>query len=1179
MNELDLLRSPLSGVNLIEASAGTGKTYAIAGLFLRLLLERKISVREILVMTFTVPATEELKTRIRRFIRQAEQALAGVAPEEPFIAALCAQQEDKPRARRRLRAALQGFDEAPIFTIHGFCRRVLLEFAFETGSTFTTELVRDQEPAVLNAARDFWRRHIYGESPLFIGYLIDKKYLPDSFAALVHSHGAKCYDRILPEFRAVDAGAAEKRFEAAFDAAQTMWPQCRDTVRKIFEEHPGFNRASYKVGGVPAWIAAMDEYLGSGRREVAWDETRDRFTTERIAKAMKRGFSPPPHLFFEACDRLKQCGAELAAVFDRRLTHLKRRALDESTRQLAVDHARSNTQSFDGLLNDLAAAVARPDSHRLLDGIRDTYHAALIDEFQDTDPVQYRILSALFGDGRMPFFMIGDPKQAIYSFRSADVFAYLAASRQATTSYTLTRNWRSESGLITAVNAIFTRATNPFIFEEIGFVPARPGDHADTAPLTIDGARDAPLRIWHMLPALGQTAPIQAQAIDATVAEIARLIELGNAGRARISDQPVGPSDIAVLVRSNAQASLVFDRLAALRIPCVLHSTQSLFDAEEVVEMERVLSAVAEPADSRLLSAALTTRMLGTTAAELERLQSNDAAWEAIVLNFREYNDLWSRRGFFSMFRLLLVRQGVKPRLCRLTNGERRLTNILHLAEVLHRQSIDERLTMPGLVQWLRSRRASPFKDDEEHQIRLESDAHAVKLVTIHKSKGLDYNIVFCPFTYGGSLSRDREITFHSDGKRVLDLNGAENPAHSAQSMRENLAENLRLFYVALTRARHRCYLVWGAFKGFESSSPAYLFHQPRDGDARDLIDRTVNRAALLDGDQMFDDLRQLAADSNGAMSIERYQGSPPPAPFPPSQSAAVAACRSFSGAIHRDWRVASFTALTSGATHEQPDYDQAALAPGPAAEAAEEAHGIFAFPRGARAGTFMHALFEHLDFARASQGASAGEVERFLREFGFGAEWLDTIQTMLTNVLSAPFIGTSRLADLDARNKLHEVEFYFPLKRIAPEHLSALFAGAGPEIREQSGRLTFSPARGFMKGFIDMVFVHDNRYFLVDWKSNHLGNRTEDYRRPAIDAAMRENFYFLQYSLYAVALDRYLCLRVPEYDYDRHFGGVYYLFLRGMDASRSPESGVFFDRPPRETIDRLAGALIDIRE
>jgi len=1178
MNELDLLRSPLLGVNLIEASAGTGKTYAIAGLFLRLLLEQKISVREILVMTFTVPATEELKTRIRRFIRQAEQALAGVAPEEPFIAELCAHQEDKARARRRLRAALQGFDEAPIFTIHGFCQRVLLEFAFETVSTFNTELVRDQEPTVLNAARDFWRRHIYGESPLFIGYLIDKKYLPDSFAKLVHSHGAKSYDRIIPDFRAVDSGPAEKRFEAAFDAAQSMWPQCRDAVRTIFEDFPGFNRASYKAAGVSAWIAGMDEFLNSGRREIASDDTIDRFTTGRIAKAMKRGFSPPPHLFFEACDRLKQCGAELAAVFDERLTHLKRRALDESARQLAVERARNNTQSFDGLLNDLAAAVSRPGSLRLLDGIRIRYRAALIDEFQDTDPVQYRILSALFGSGSMPFFMIGDPKQAIYSFRSADVFAYLAASRCATTSHTLTRNWRSESGLIAAVNTIFTRATNPFIFDEIGFVPARPGDHADDTPLTIDGARKAPLCLWHMQPAPGQKAPIQAQAIDATVAEIARLIELGSAGRACIGVLPVGPSDIAVLVRSNAQAGLIFSRLAALRIPCVLHSTQSLFDAGEVMEMERVLSAVAEPANSRLLSAALATEMLGTTASELDRLHNDGAAWEAVVLNFREYNDLWSRRGFFSMFRLLLVRQGVKPRLCGMANGERRLTNILHLAEVLHRQSIEERLTMPGLVQWLRSRRSSPFKDDEEHQIRLESDAHAVKIVTIHKSKGLDYNIVFCPFIHGGSLSRDQEIAFHSDGKRVLDLDGAENPAHSAENMRENLAENLRLFYVALTRARHRCYLAWGAFKGFESSAPAYLFHQPRDGNSRDLIDRAVNRAGSLDGDQVFDDLRQLAAASNGSMSIERYQG-PPPAPFPASQSSGIAACRSFSGAIHRDWRVASFTALTSGAPHEQPDYDQAALTPGQATEAAEEARGIFAFPRGARAGTFMHALFEHLDFSRASQGACTGEIEQHLRQSGFGAEWLDTIQTMLANVLTAALPGTSRLADLDARNKRHEVEFYFPLKRIAPEHLPSLFAGAGPEIREQSGRLTFSPARGFMKGFIDMIFVHDNRYFLVDWKSNHLGNRTEDYRRPAIDAAMRENFYFLQYSLYAAALDRYLRMRVPEYDYDRHFGGVYYLFLRGMDANRSPESGVFFDRPQRETIDRLADALIDIRE
>jgi exodeoxyribonuclease V beta subunit len=544
------------------------------------------------------------------------------------------------------------------------------------------------------------------------------------------------------------------------------------------------------------------------------------------------------------------------------------------------------------------------------------------------------------------------------------------------------------------------------------------------------------------------------------------------------------------------------------------------------------------------------------------------------------------------MFRHLLSELDVLPRLISFADGERRNTNLLHLAEVLHQASIDGKLGMSGLLNWLSEQRTADLRWVEEHQLRLESDANAVRLVTIHKSKGLEYPVVFCPFTWGGSRLRNstEPFVFHDeadDMRLTLDLGSANKAEHRAFAEKEQLAENLRLLYVALTRARNRCYLVWGRFNQGETSAPAYLFHH--QGAGENVVDATAERFIRLTDKDVFAELTSLLEKSNGTINLSALPERPGKDYLLPTSAVPRLRCRSFSGDIDRQWQISSFSALVSGKPFqaELGDRDPVSVEDHesiaePVIE--EEATGIFSFPKGTKAGTFMHDVFEHLDFYRVD----ISEVERLvagkLIEYGFEPGWLETICDMIQKVLSVPLLegrDDFTLSLIQNNQRLNELEFYFPLKSITPGRLRSLFAKyAGPDLPtrfpERIGQLEFAPVKGFMKGFIDMVFQFEDRFYMVDWKSNFLGNRVEDYERNRLTAIMEHHFYVLQYHIYSLALNEYLNSRLLSYDYEKHFGGVFYIFLRGVDPVRDRDYGVYRARPPRKLMKALRTNLID---
>ncbi|MBU2498820.1 MAG: exodeoxyribonuclease V subunit beta, partial [Proteobacteria bacterium] len=996
----------------------------------------------------------------------------------------------------------------------------------------------------------------------------------------------------------------EEAFVVRFNEVRQAWVSTKRDIAEILMTHEGIHRGKYRKEKIPDWIEEMDVFLATGGKHPFLFRGFEKFTRGYLAGAVKKGCDPPVHPFFDLCEELRESQTELERVYTRRLVALKARLLSEVREELVRRRRERNVQTFEDLLLQLHGALEGKGGEALTRAIRARFKAALIDEFQDTDPVQYAIFRKIFGAKEGLLFFIGDPKQAIYGFRGADIFAYLEASREVSSRYTLGENWRSEPALIGAINTLFSNAEHPFLYEEIGFEPSLPAAGKEPQCLRVEGGPALPFQVWYVdagkwaEPGKAITKRIARQLIPrAVAAEISRLLILGKQDKAFWGERPLSEGDIAVLVRKNAEALLMQKALADLRIPSVLYSTENLFDSHEAMEMERVLTAMVEPNNEGLLRAALATDMTGVKGEELDALMADEAAWERWLVKFKAHHALWQERGFIKMFRAYLSEEGVLTRLISFPDGERRNTNVLHLMEVLHRVAVEKRLNMPGLLKWLSDQRAPQSARLAEHQLRLESDENAVKLVTIHKSKGLEYPVVFCPFTWDGSRIKHSKDPFlyHDprDGMRLtLDLGSSEMDENRRFAEREQLAENLRLLYVALSRAKGRVYLVWGRFKDAETSAPAYLLYPPSAGQKGDditalLEERVLN---LKEGDirHGLEEITKKAGGSIGLYEIPAQSGEPH---IPFAEEKAALACRRFSGAIDRQWKISSFSALVSSHREGEAAADRDALAQPQDEEghetltAEEIPSGIFSFPRGTKTGTLLHDLFEHLDFAEKDALVVKRLIAEKLVEYGFEPAWEETIYELVTKVLSVsldPGSKDFRLLHIGKGERLNELGFYFPLKRMTPGRLYDLFARHRSDlpierIPERIGDLTFAPLRGFMKGFMDLVFRYEDRFYLVDWKSNFLGPRGEDYGPERLVTAMEEGFYTLQYHLYTVALNQYLKLRLPAYEYETHFGGVYYIFLRGVDPEKGSAFGIYRDRPSKALIDALCGELIGI--
>ncbi|MCP5418772.1 MAG: exodeoxyribonuclease V subunit beta [Chromatiaceae bacterium] len=1182
MEPLDLYKTPLNGVNLIEASAGTGKTFTITGLYLRLIVELGLGVEQILVVTYTKAATAELRERIRTKLVETRLALAQNSEEEPFTQALERAGIARQQAGTRLQHAILSFDRAGIFTIHGFCQRVLTDNAFSSGLPFEMELLTDESALIQQVVDDFWAQRIQQLSSGMVDFLLEQHYTPELLVQFLRGKLGKPYVELRGCPETVDPAELEQAYIEAFDAARALWLEENKIISRLLLESTGLNGNRYRKAFIPNWLTAMALYLTE--TPGPWFDAFEKFASNTLAKAVNKGGCAPQHPFFDSCQRLLEVRTALLENYRRSQVRLLQELIEFTDTQLTKCKSEQRLLSYDDLLLKLQSALTGVAGEMLAAAIRESYRAALIDEFQDTDPVQYAIFRRIYQSGDAPVFLVGDPKQAIYSFRGADIFAYLKAARDALSRYSLKYNWRSTPALLCGINKLFNQQHNSFIYSEIlysGVTAAASG----MAQLIDDVADGGALRIG-----LLEGNPTKEQALELSVhtaaAEVRRLIRQGAKGSLRIGNRPLVGGDIALLVRTHRQGERIKHALNLLGISSVRSAQADVFHSESAIQLERLLKAVLQPAREALVRAALTTELLGIDGNRLASMTETDL--EGLMSAFQAYHQRWREQGFMRMFRQLLSEQAVPVRLLQRENGERQLTDLLHLAELLHQHEVEGRPGMELLLSWFSQRRQAETMESEASQLRLESDDQLVQIVTIHKSKGLQYPIVFYPFGWESGATKigpGSAYLFHDPQRGYqpqLDLGSAAWKNDLWLAHNEALAESVRQLYVALTRAQYRCYLYWGGVSGAGCTPLAWLLHPPPEPREGDLLGALTNAFSRLQETEIRARIERLVADSEGAISLHRCTPLDDTAPLEaaPHELPSLRA-RVFHRQLHNNRRMTSFSALANRhASIELPDHDSGdhgeAAALGSFETASTEELDIFRFPRGARAGSALHAVFERLDFTTCTRMQLASLVEDQLAGHGIDAQWCQVVCAMVERVLDAPLDPAQEiyLRQVAVEHRLVELGFYFPIDRINGAGLSRLLLQhgfAGDEVLRQAlQRLDFSDIQGFMKGFIDLVFESGGRFYLLDYKSNWLGDRLSDYGRPQMAQAMTRERYYLQYLLYTLALHRYLRNRISGYSYDAHFGAVIYLFLRGVAADGGAGTGIYYDRPDVALIEAL---------
>ena len=1242
VDELDAYTCPLDGIRFVEASAGTGKTWNLCGLVLRLLLERGLTLQQILVVTYTNAAAAELRERIRQRLTATLAHLresagesagdgagesagdgagdgegAGDAPAgDPFVPRLIdtlrQRGHDDHTMAERLALALAGFDEASIFTIHAFCHRALADAPFTASMPLSVELLQDDSDLVQAAANDFWRRRVASDAiaPVLAGWLARQGDTPQRWARLLQRQQAKpTARRLWPA--AIDAAgdAAEPDVDAlcaAHHAARTLWRAERAAiVQAVLGGVPGALHAGvYKPETVAAAVAGWDELLQNDDALAALDLEPDKLAllgSQSLQVRTKAGKTTPVHAFFAAAQAVLDTRATFNDAAELARLRLLRDLLDEGGAAVRRSKQQRHVLAYDDLLSNLHERLAGGGSGAaaLRNALRTRFPAALIDEFQDTDPLQWAIFDALYGAGDRSLFLIGDPKQAIYGFRNADLHTYLQAGARAASTYTLLDNQRSSAALLDGLNRLF--GANPQAFMQPGLVYRPVGVGAKRRSVFVDrSAARAALHVWELPPDPLTGAPLPqaraaALALQAVAAEIARLLLAARRGEVTLDGRPLQAGDIAVLVRSHADGSAMRQALAALGVGCVELAQASVFHSGDAEDLDRLLAAVLEPTRSGLVKAALASVAMGWDATAIDTLGHDEAALLAVVLRLAAYRETWLQRGIGVMLRQWLADEQVAGRLLAQGDGERRLTNLLHLAELLH-QAAAEHGAPEALHRWLQEQRREE-RADEAAQLRLESDQNLVQIVTIHKSKGLEFPLVFCPTLWKGRAAAGGDglpgVEYHDDaGQAVLDFRSGfpdefDEKDAAARRRLAAAAESLRLIYVALTRAVHRCVLVQGTCgsgKGLSTTaSGRNLLHWLVAGaglSPQGWSGHKLGPAALAAA------WRELAVASAGTVVVEPMPlmpGTPLPAD---TDGAAVLAALPPPAQMPKAWWTGSYSGLVHRLGSDRPaaqaaDHDlrvTEAIEPAPARPAALGEDDILHFPRGAAAGVCVHAVFEHADFAEPGSWPAA--VQRGLQGLA-GAARSDgpalaaMLSRMLADVLATPLdVGTAqplRLDRLPRQRRLNELEFHLPARTLNAATLNAWLARHGYDVPT----LAFSPLGGFFKGVIDLVAEHDGRWFIIDWKSNHLGEQPADYGPAALAAAMAEHTYHLQYLLYAVALDRLLRWRLPGYVPAEHFGGVLYLFVRGVRPGWADErgrpAGVFFHRLAPEVVDGLS--------
>lgn len=1142
----------LSGTNLIEASAGTGKTFSIAILVLRMIVEKNIPIDKQLIVTFTNYAVAELQERIRKFLSEAAEIVSlsekdleeNAEKYEKIILQICNNYPDKKELRDQLRQSQLLLDEASIVTIHGFCQRMLNEFAFESGQNFQVELQADVSYLIDRVTNEFWRNEISTIEPgifefkdlektrsffkdVLVGGLSEIKFGVNTLNPLLTG---KSLQDLFEDFKKIQEGLFEDK-ERLIEYIDSNIEEIR---KDIIGNKNSKDRYEILLNNPDVFLeSALDYYRKN------WD---------KIAGYYDKFTSP----FWSECRNLvarekdvKNSKASLLASILYSNQDFYRSRLN----QLIED---SGILTFDHLISNLHRSIVIDNNQNLKRLIRSKYAAVFIDEFQDTDVVQFELFEKLFIDDRSEesstLFLIGDPKQSIYSFRGADVESYLHAKSKVENSYSMNVNFRSSPKMIKAANEFFTASGDDvFGYGEgkdsglfIGYTEVE--SRHEKKKLLKDGSEYDHSLLF-----------CAANSVDVNNKQIVDTVKflLNPAENFQMQDkddtlESLKPKDIAILTRDKKTGREIKKILHKNNIPAVSIDDEMVTKSVEAKEMVLILQAMLNPSISHINSALFLT-FLNTVykSRSKENLPVQFVNEITAVEKFADYRRIIEENGFYQAFMSLMDDFSVEETLSGSNASQRSLSNILQLSEILHDLQYRKGLSTEELVDWLKRATTPDAGKDDEYALRIESDEEAISIMTLHKSKGLEFPIVFIQGLKDAEIKEHRLVKLKSpiptDNahsvrtlRHPLDLNDQE----MGEIIKYERQEIRRLIYVGITRAAYQCYVFYSNSGLGKAGAPLFEMYQKVQDSM--VVDKKFEP-------QSIDSDLKISGNEKDTISLASFNAANAVASTSP-------------------WSILSYTALRR--PHEitptlpgkvNSDYDQFIF---------------YDLPRGANAGTKLHELFENIHFqSDFGDFESLSDYEKnqltvFNRKKGQGEDdFSREIAEMVNHVMSARIEAdhdSFALIEIPAEKKIHEMEFDFSLNQSKVTALEPLLSQydikLNPDLKEM---------HGIMNGFIDLLFEHNGRFYILDWKSNHLGYDVSDYIGDNLNAAMNDNQYKLQYLIYTIAVHRYLKQRLGEhYNYETHFGGAIYVFLRGARAGE--KSGIYFERLEERFVEEM---------
>ena len=1181
---------PLIGVNCIEASAGTGKTYTIAALYIRLILghgeegtRNPQPADKILVVTFTDAATSELRDRIRSKIVEARKAFKDMQSDDPIIAEIISDLAHKREdCIDMLVQAERQINETAIHTIHGFCQRILKQSAFETGTPFESEFITDDQEIFNNVVADYWRKVFYKLDKNLAGVIHSKWKTPSDMINTVKAMITSNVKVLSPHNITEDSVASINSLHSTYiktinTLKHSVDNQINDAVIEI--RNSGISKSAFQDRYLSKWLEKINAWVKSETHDYSHPPELEKFTYTFLEEKTKNGILANHALIDEISDFVSNKPSIHSYIIAD--------AIAKCHSALEKEKAKKQVISFDDLLINLNDALCSEDGGDLLaQTIRESFPVAMIDESQDTDSIQYSIFKKIYHNACIDecnqnycLTTIGDPKQAIYSFRGADIYTYIDTKNDAQQHFTLDTNWRSTENMIDAVNTLFSINPQAFLIKGIQYSPVSAPIRNNNTRLIVDGSPASALNVIidNADKVVSKKQYTETMA-NLTAKQISTLIHSNDSYIADESgnNTRVKPQDIAILVRTANEAEIIKDSLSKNGIDSVFLSAKtSVYSTHEAKDILRIITAMASPTQ-RNIKSALATTLIDMSSDDLVEIDEREVTIEEAIDEFVTYKKIWVRHGVQAAISKLLEIRNIVEHIMSKEQAERKIANILHIASALQSQQVQSH---QQLIRFLNDKIEKPQSNSEDEQLQLESDRDLVQIITIHKSKGLEYKVVFIPFVL---TNRDiTEAVFH-DVDNIPTFSPTPTKEQDKQARIEKMAEDVRLLYVAVTRSVYSCYL---------GIAPLM------DGNKRSST--TINKTAigwLLNKSEYVspNDLPSMMQDfaNNNPDNINLIYANQVKSmckqPIDTVEPECTANQCSTKHINLKNQFVTSYSALVSQHGGES----TIALAPTDRdlevviedEEQTDVELSIFNFEKGAKAGTFLHSIFEEINYnTRVDSDKTTSKIQELIAMNGETrrdsdselikkwSDWIEPIKTMVSSVLERNLMeGFSneqiRLCDIDMEHILPEMEFMFPIEDLNAISLSKLIA-KHDSLSENLPDLEFSDISGMIKGFIDLTFKANGKYYVLDWKSNHLGDDSSVYTIESIKESMRDHRYDLQYQIYSLALHKFLSTRINDYNYETHFGGAFYVYLRGVD---SDVNGIFYTKPSYEFLQEL---------